>query len=356
MIIVFFSRLFYPHIGGVEKHVLEIAKLMIADGHNVIVITETLRSDIDDTYERYNGIEIYRIPVGNNDKKKKWLIWKWLWQHKKLLEKADIVHAHDVFFWYLPFRFLYPRKKVYTTFHGYEAGYTSAGRKSPRSPRSAISERVIIVRKISEILSSGNICIGEFITKWYGTKPTCVIFGGINANQISNIKYLKTNNPIKIALIGRLEADIGSQMYIQALSKLKKENIQFSLKVFGDGNLRSEFEKYGIVNGFIENVWEKTKNADVIFASSYLTILETLARKKLVIAAAQNLLKRDYLEMTPFKKWINIAYYSEDIVQTVRNYTKNPKMFDEMKCNGYNWAIKQTWENVKIMYYKLWQV
>ena len=40
MTIVFLARRFYPLIGGVEKHVMEISKRLVAAGHRVIVVTE----------------------------------------------------------------------------------------------------------------------------------------------------------------------------------------------------------------------------------------------------------------------------------------------------------------------------
>ncbi|MDO8659724.1 MAG: glycosyltransferase, partial [Candidatus Parcubacteria bacterium] len=163
MKVLFLTRLFYPHIGGVEKHVLEISKILIKKGYKVIVVAEKHQDNLRNK-EEFNGITIYRIDVGNNQWFKKFKIWWWFIKHIGFLKKADIIHCHDVFFWYLPFRFLFLKKPVYTTFHGYESY--------------PISKRAIFVRKISEILSWGNICIGDYIKKWYGTKPTYISYGG----------------------------------------------------------------------------------------------------------------------------------------------------------------------------------
>ena len=168
MTILFFSRLFYPHIGGVETHVLEVGKRLVKRGHKIIVITEKYQSKGESAKVtgEVDGIEIRRIPVERdsgvvplsgtpqNDGGKKFRIWWWLWQHKDLIKNADIVHCHDVFFWYLPFRFLYFNKPVYTTFHGYETKFPP-------------SKKAIFVRRISEKLSWGNICVGDYIKKWY---------------------------------------------------------------------------------------------------------------------------------------------------------------------------------------------
>ena len=76
----------------------------------------------------------------------------------------------------LPFRFLCPTKKVYTTFHGYE------GNSIP-------TKKAILMHKISEKLSNGNICIGDFLEKWYGTKATYISYG---ATEIPNTQRAKS--------------------------------------------------------------------------------------------------------------------------------------------------------------------
>src|SRR3989344_6924057 len=162
MIILFFSRLFYPHVGGVEKHVFEISKILLKKKHKVVVITEQYDEKLK-KQENFQGIEIYRIDVGKDDWIKKLRVWEEILKLHALIKSADIVHCHDIFFWYIPFRFLFPKKPVFTTFHGYE---------SYPAPKMAI-----VQRKIAEKLSKGNICIGDFIQKWYGTKPDFVTYG-----------------------------------------------------------------------------------------------------------------------------------------------------------------------------------
>ena len=77
MTILFFARLFYPHIGGVEKHVLEIGKILIKKGHKIIVFTELHDKKLK-LQERFEGIQVYRVPVGKDNWFKKFRIWWWL--------------------------------------------------------------------------------------------------------------------------------------------------------------------------------------------------------------------------------------------------------------------------------------
>ncbi|MDO8260613.1 MAG: glycosyltransferase, partial [Candidatus Magasanikbacteria bacterium] len=126
MKILFITRLSHPHIGGVEKHVYEVGKRLKVKGNTVKTISE---QDIKQPHIKFFGL-IY--------------IWTWLFKNRKIIENADIIHCHDVFIWYLPFRFLYSKKPVYTTFHGWEGIWP-------------ISWKNIFLKKLAAKLSWGSI-------------------------------------------------------------------------------------------------------------------------------------------------------------------------------------------------------
>ncbi len=339
MKILFFARLFYPYIGGVEKHVLEISKILRKKGHKIIVVTEQYEKNLP-LVQSYEGVLIYRMPVGSDNWFKKFRIWKWLWQNRSLISNSNVIHCHDVFFWYLPFRFIFPNKKVFTTFHGYESY--------------PISKKAIVQRKIAEILSAGNICIGDFIKKWYGTKADYVIYGGVSIakSQKSKVKSQNNSSKIKIILIGRLEDDIGIETYLEVLRILKTNRVNVLFEAFGDGVLRKEVQEYGKVHGFVSDLTSSIKKADVIFTSSYLTILESLANKKPVIAVYDNDLKKDYLLISPFKKYIYIENSVSKITEMLTSKVFNTKKIEE----GYSWVQNQTWESIVDTYLNLWKI
>ena len=58
MKIVFLCRLFYPHIGGVETHVLEVGKRLIKKGHRVTIVTEDLSTKDIPRFEIFESIQI----------------------------------------------------------------------------------------------------------------------------------------------------------------------------------------------------------------------------------------------------------------------------------------------------------
>lgn len=352
--ILFFSRLFYPHIGGVEKHVLEISRLLIKKGYKVTIVTEQHEKKIK-IKEEFKDIKIYRISDLKEGWFKKFRIWAWLWKNSYLIKEADIIHAHDVFFWYLPFRFLYPKKPVYTTFHGYE------GNNLP-------TKKAIFMHKVAEKLSKGNICVGEYLKKWYGTKPDYVTYGGV---EISNIKYhpsadvsnIKKGEDVKrVVFVGRLEDETGVMEYLKAVKILKEKGYKIKLDVLGDGSLRKKAEAFCFRNGlnvkfhgFVENVVKFLAQSSFAFTSRYLGILEALASKKFVFVVYNNPIKKDCFRMSPFADVIVLAKNERSLVSKFIHYIKNKDSMCAKIANGYEWVCGQTWDEVERLYLKLWR-
>ena len=262
-----------------------------------------------------------------------------------IIKQSNVIHCHDVFFWYFPFRFLFPLKKVFTTFHGFET-------KFPPSIKARL------VRKISEKLSYGNICVGAFIKKWYGTKPDYVTYGG---TKIQNSKFKiqnfnKKRKKLNILLVGRLEEDNGAKVYLEALRELRKQGITYKLIVCGDGQFRKRFEKYGDAIGFTPNLNKYIDRSDFIFASSYLSILEAIIRGKNVFSVFQNELKKDYLVLSPFYNYVSIAGDASSLIEKVLYVRNNLNgTYNNIK-KARNWSKRQTWSKVADIYLKLWKL
>lgn len=315
MKIVFLCRFSASRIGGVETHVKEVTAGLEKKKHTVNIISSI----------KYPQIKFLGLLV----------VWWQLLKRIKVIKKADIIHIHDVFIWYLPFRFIFPQKPVFITFHGYETKFPP-------------SSRAIIIRKISEKLSWGNICVGDYIKKWYGTKPSYTIYGGVSKIQNSKVKMQKYNSKFKILFIGRLEKDTGVITYLKTLEILKKKGIKFVFEACGDGQLRSEVEKIGQVHGFVKDISSYLTRSDLVFSSSYLSILEALANKKMVLAVYDNPLKKDYLELSPFAKFIEISDNPREIARKIMRLSGDHN-------DGYQWVKKQTWERLVYIYEKFYR-
>lgn len=343
MTILFLARRFYPEIGGVEKHVMEIAKKFIKKGYKVAVITECskkhhkIRSGQNCDEFEIEGISVHAIPAGGEDWFKKFRIWMELWKLRKLIKEADIVHCHDVFFWYLPFRFIYRNKPVLTTFHGYESF--------------PISRKAILIRKVSEKLSFGNICIGDFIKKWYGTKPDFVSYGAVEIPKIKSQKP-DTNSAV---FIGRLDEQTGILIYNEAFEKLKKKYPEFEFLIVGDGHYKDLLNKKAKVIGFQKNPEKYFQSYRFAFVSRYLSILEAMAAKRLVFAVYDNPVKEDYLKMAPFAKFIIIENNADRLIYQTEKFINNPQIERQMVDKAYEWVKKQTWQEITKAYAKLWK-
>ncbi len=352
MTILFFARRFYPLIGGVEKHVLEVGKRLAKKGARVIVITEYENNTNKQNQQSvpfsamFEGIEIIRIQAGVEGKYKKFRVWFELLKHIKVISSADIVHCHDIFFWYLPFRFIFPFKKVYATFHGYE------GNNIP-------NKKSIFMHKLAEKLSWGNICVGDFFKKWYGTKPTIVTYGAVN---YVNKSIEKSYDKSPIVFLGRLEEETGIMEYLKAFNEIQKKHKKLKLVVLGNGsqmNKAREFVESNKLNvefkGFIKNISLDLERASFVFVSRYLGILESLMSKKYVLAVYNNEIKKDYLQMTPFARFISISKNANEISRELEKYILNKKEKELKVDKGYNWVKTQTWEKMTDTYLKLWE-
>lgn len=380
--VLFLTPSFYPNIGGVEKHVLRVSQELNKKGYRVVIVTEALgdsatpnwrsryisadtpRTDVwivdtgnnelvHDEISFINSeskktkiesqvskrITVYRLPFIKSGRLKKLYIWLWLFKNKNIIQSAKYIHCHDVFYWYLPFRFLYPRKRVYTTFHGYEAF--------------PIPRKNIIIRKISEKFSNGNICVGDFIKKWYGTRTDFITYGGVDSENLHDDVIRNYYKPLNILLLGRLDNDIGISLYLSALDLLKARSIKFDLTICGNGKLSKRTKRYGNFMGFVNDTSRYIKKADIVFSSSYLSILDSLIFKKTVVAAYENPLKKDYLEMSPFSKWINIVNTDLQVLKIVEHILN--RTIDQYKLKeGYKWAVEQKWEKTADLYIHLW--
>jgi len=324
---------------------LEISKIFIKKSYKVIVFTEQFdtRLKLKDSIQ---SIEIYRIPVGKENFLKKFRIWSQLWEYRGLIRKADIIHCHDVFFWYLPFRFLYPKKPVYTTFHGYE------GNNLP-------SKKAIFMHKLAEKLSNGNICVGDYLKKWYGTKLDYVTYGAV---EISNFiqsagsrQILNKKKKTSAVFIGRLDEQTGISTYVDAVKLIRKKVSDFNFVVIGDGKFKKEIQKEVRTLGWIKNPESFFQKYHFAFVSRYLSILEAMASRRLVFAVYDNPIKEDYLRLSPFAKFINILSSKEELSSLVFYFLDHPNKEKAMVYKAFDWVKIQSWDKVSQLYINLWR-
>lgn len=278
MKILFLAQHKWPHVGGVEKHVHALYQILKSKKQKVRIITE---EDIKYPHIKFLGL-VY--------------IWYWLIKNRSLIEQSDIIHCHDVFIWYLPFRFLYPRKPVYTTFHGWEGKYP-------------IPWKNILLKRLAAKLSWGTIAVGKYIEKYYKIKADVILYGGTEEP-----KNLKMSNPFRngkkiknsIVFVGRLEKDTGLTEFIRWLERNKTYKVDF----VGDGSLSKECERYGKVHGLTDPK-PFLEKAEICVPGGYLSYIEAKSYRCKIMTFYNNPLKRDYWEeikgVKIFPLWSSVA-------------------------------------------------
>ena len=310
MKIIFLTRLFYPHIGGVEKHILFISKKLIKKGHQITIITEKYKDNLP-SREKIEGIKIIRFCYPKIKFLGLFTIWIKLLKYFPIFLKADIIHIHDVFIWYMPFRLALFFKPVYCTFHGWEGVYP-------------IPFKNKLFRKIAAALSYKNICIGKFIPEYYKIKADKIIYGGVE--KVLRQKFKKQKN--LIVFLGRLEKDTG---LLQFLHWLEENKGKYKVIFCGDGSFKKTAQKYGVVKGLVKNPSKYLEKAEFCCPGGYLAASESLNYSCKLLLFYHNPLKKDYWLLSPFFK-----------------------MKDKPK-QAQKWLQKNTWEKIAEIYLKLWK-
>ena len=58
-----FAAQYFPHLGGVERYTYNLAKKLIEDGNEVVIVTSNVYKLAE--CEKVDGIRVYRIPCWN---------------------------------------------------------------------------------------------------------------------------------------------------------------------------------------------------------------------------------------------------------------------------------------------------
>lgn len=332
MKILMFTHYFYPRIGGVEKVVEKLCQNL--QDHEITIITEKHEKDLKDVEKFNDWTTVYRLTYPHKKYIGLLYIWKWMCENRRLIQEADLVHIHDVFIWYLPFRFLFPFKPVYMTYHGWEG-------KLP------ISWNSLVQKKLAWYLSKRTMVVGRHLEKFYEINADVVSYNGV---EIPKKLEKKVDN--NFIYVGRLSEETGLHLVLKTLDKMPKVKIEF----IGDGELRSKCERFGKVHGFVKDISPFLTKAEYCFAGGILNIQEAMANKCLVLVMYHNEIKKDYFEMAPFAKHIVIENSPIEMAKRIVYYQKYNKEQQRLVENGYEWAERQTWQKVSDQYKRLWRI
>ncbi|NCN87486.1 MAG: glycosyltransferase family 4 protein [Candidatus Pacebacteria bacterium] len=356
--ILHLTKYYSPHIGGVETHLKEINKILIKQGYQVTVICSQ-SNDQESLEEVIDKVRVIRIPINSllpklfiKNPLGKFLlkikVWTWIAQHSKLLLQADIIQIHDVMWWIWPL-YMAVYYKTFLTFHGWEGKY----------PVRTIDK---YHRYFNSLGAKKTIHAGDFISQFYLDKPNFVIYGGVNMplenrkndhNQKEHLGDILSSKS-QIVFLGRLEFENEIEKYLQLFKIIKEKYPQIKITFVGDGSFRKECLEFGQVTGYIDNPNSYLKNADLVCASSYLSILEAQSYGKVVCSFYSNPLKKAYLTTFPGAKFMIIDSTPSSMLSKLNKINK----LDERKLSGEieKFAKTMSWQNVVEVYKKMWSV
>jgi glycosyltransferase involved in cell wall biosynthesis len=328
--IVQITRLYSPHIGGVEKVVNHLSKKLVRMGHDVSIITSKYRDSLQ-SYSTEDGVNIFRI----NSIPIRFIglvaIWIQIARISNQIRSADIIHIHDVFLWYIPFRILFPFKKVFITFHGWEGTH--------------ITFNSLMQKKLASLLSNKTMVVGEYLTKIYGIKSQYVSYGATERISLNKKKL-----PDTILYLGRLDRSTDLPFLLKFLKKIPKS---YKIIFCGDGELRSDCEKIGKVTGFTDPV-PYIKRSNIVFAGGYLSVLESLVCKCETVVICVGSIRKMAFKSTPFSKYIHIVTNEASLSSTLRKLISS-KAISEKAKKGYNVARFYSWDKLANDYLKFWK-
>jgi glycosyltransferase involved in cell wall biosynthesis len=327
---------YFPRIGGVETHVLQVNQELKRRGFEVVVLTtqhdESLALD-----EVQNGIRIVRLPRAAIEKKIP--TWKWICSQIKILEQADVIQVHDIFWWLWPV-LPFVEDKMFTTFHGWEGRYP-------------VRWQAKFQRRINALFSCATIHVGEWIQEFYWDKPTLITYGGVDSSLTKSAAPTELE---KIVFFGRLSTDNEVSKYSELVKELQKNHKKLQITWVGDGELKDECSKIGKVTGLVADPTSYLKSADLVFSASYLSMLQAQAMGKIVCAFYSHPLKERYLETFPGSVWMLISSYPEDMAEQIKHVFENKKKRTELSSGAHKLAQSQSWSKVVDTYEQLWNV
>ncbi len=341
--ILVLTHFFYPHVGGVEDHVLETSQRLNQIGFDLDILTRRHQLELP-ARDSYQDLDITRIAFPEIKFLGLIILWLklfWFLLIKNYIWQYDLIQIHDIFIWYLPFRFLFPFKKVVTTMHGWEGQWP-------------IPKKNIWLRRLSAKLSNYVICVGQYIEDYYQVEADLVTYGGIDEHDwVSQEKLIDkhtepSDQPTNILYLGRLAKDTGLKLFLNSLSSLERREIEFKVKFAGQGQLAEECRVRGELLGWTtgEDLEKLLQDSQICFASGYLSALKSLAGGCLTVTACETQLKRDYWLNSPF---VDRLFCVDDPLQLEKflaDYMTQPSRLLGKIQRGHSWSRHQSWDKL----------
>lgn len=347
MRITFFVHRYWPSVGGVEKYVHELARALLALGHEVSVVAGATQERLPD-HSVFEGVSVHRFPALRSPLRCR----LWLWRNYRLFTQADVIHVSNTHMLEYLWRMMWPaldRRKVFLTRHGMSYRYPV--------PESEMQRAVQSLRHCAGVAHDG-----AFIEKWLGVKPDICPPQGIFP-RAADLPAQPALPPNSAVFIGRLEEDSGIRIYLDGVRLLQgRPGEAFTLHVYGDGPLgcalraQAQRDRLKVIfHGRVADAQRHLVDGCFAFLDGRMAIQEAFARRRLVVAAYATPLKKDYVGGEYFSPYLVPVGSGAELADRVNYYTAHPDELRGLTERAYAFACTLSWERTAGEYLNLWR-
>ncbi len=347
MRIVFVTFRHWPSVGGVEIYIHRLAGALRALGHRVSIVTGAHVEGLPGT-EIHEGVPIYRFPAHRSPLR----AWWHLMRMRSLFVEADVIHISDVVmleYFHRMVAWTLPRKPLFLTRHGMSYNRPVPAVEKARARRSLK-------------LADGIIHDGKFIETWLGVAPDSVPDQGLFP-EADDLPDIPEPAPNSATFVGRLEPDTGIDLYVDAIALLKEQyGLEVKLDVYGDGTLADQLhervERQDLpvtFHGWRVDAQERVTDGCFAFIAGRMAMQEAMARRRLVVAAYVDPMKRDYVNGEPFSPYLVSGGDAETIASLVAHYIRQPDERHRLVKLAYAHARTLSWTRTARAYLNLWE-
>lgn len=247
MKVLFYSRVFPPSVGGMERFAEDLADWLATNGHDVIVTTRTPAPSAADRARPYRVLRASSLGTLLG-----------------VARRADVVHVSGLSVKGIALAIAAGRRPV-VTHHGHQAvcptglAWNSDG-GCPAGPRLGPCGRCaergsqavakVGAHSVAARLANVNVCVSHYMARRLGLPRSRVIYNPVAARAFAAQAPGPGEEGV-IAFAGRLVAEKGLDLLIRALAYLPSAR----LEVAGDGPLRESLEVLAKDFGVSSRVW-----------------------------------------------------------------------------------------------------
>ena len=248
-----FSAQYLPHMGGVERYTHNLAKKLIEDGNEVVVVTSNIYKLQE--YERMDGIPVYRLPCWSL-LEGRYPVLKMnsrFFKINKVLKNRnfDMIIVNTRFYPHSLYGMILARKmksKCITLDHG--TSHLSVHNKFLDFV-GAIFEHTLT--KVDQIFCKDYYGVSKACNEWlahFHIKAKGVLYNSIELEEVKTVqkniselyrkKYDIPDKAIVITFTGRLLKEKGLPSLLNVVERINKERKDVYLFIAGDGDMGDE--------------------------------------------------------------------------------------------------------------------